>query len=159
MIICCDGAIHIILKAEITLSEQTYSESAFLSCAMSIISSIKSINGSVFVVYLCLQMVYDFVYRTCWVPSHITFVNISFWILIEEEIFRLQSFEVDLEFISRNIRTPYRPNPIKSNLPITPKDSFRISIRVYSIFSDRFIKPVEGLWGDCDTFFVPKVQV
>ena len=66
-------------------------------------------------------MVYDFVYRTCWVPSHITFVNISFWILIEEEIFRLQSFEVGLELISRNIRTSYRPSPIKSSLPITPR--------------------------------------
>ena len=140
---CSDGAIDIILKAEITLSEQTFSESAFLSCAMSIISSIKSINGSVFVVYLCLQMVYDFVYRTCWVPSHITFVNISFWILIEEEIFRLQSFEVDLELISRNIRSPYRPIPIKSNLPITPRTFFRISIRLYSIFSDSFIRDVE----------------
>ena len=76
-------------------------------------------------VCLLLTFVYkwfnSFVYRTCWVPSHIIFVNISFWILIEEEIFRLQSFEVDLELISRNIRTPYRPNQIKSSMPKTPR--------------------------------------
>ena len=43
----------------------------------------------------------------------------GFW--LRKKFYRLQSFEVDLEFISRNIRTPYRPNPIKSNLPITPR--------------------------------------
>ena len=55
-------------------------------------------------VCLLLTFVYkwfnSFVYRTCWVPSHIIFVNISFWILIEEEIFRLQSFEVALALSS-----------------------------------------------------------